>query len=315
MTKLYSARQRHLDHINREREINIFLDNLLKTSIELGTFKEKKTIAFRVETFLEEIIKDVFFSIYVPNNQIFSEQFEDFLKIFEKYLQNIEGVNFSVDIQTSSQGKKFYFKSRGEHISKNEFPFAVKRFNDFIELCTISPDEAMEMIKVKFPNPSQALEIIQSFSKKYNRLSIDLKHQQQRLQLMLKQDIENSLLEINIQGTATFMFEQNGLIKDSISYVERGFTMPSFNSNLTKEELEIISIASEFNNGAELVQIKSNLEILKDRELSTSEKQTAIDKIKSFLIKSGKEALTQTKDIGIKVLTTYLEGLVNGQST
>lgn len=314
MDKLNYAKERLLEYLEREDEINFFLDNLLSSGIEIGTFKEKKTIAYRIETLLEEIIKDVFFSIYVSNDQIFSEQFEDFLKIFEKYLQNIEGINFTVDIQTSTQGKKYYFKSVGKQLSKNEFPLAVKRFNDFIELCTISPDAAIEMIKDKFPDPIQALEIIQTFTKKYNRLSIDLKHQQQRLQLMLKQDIENSLLEISIKGTAAIIFEQNSLVKESISYIEQGFQMPNFNSySASNEELKILNTASEYGKNDELIQIKSNLEILKDNELSLSEKQTAVDKIKSFLLKAGKEAVKQAQDIGVKILTTYLDNLVNGK--
>lgn len=313
--QLLKAKERLEDYQNRQAEISNFIEELLNSEIELSTFREKKIIGYRIETFLDEISKDIFFSVYVPREQLFSEEFADFIKIFEKYLQQIEGLNFTVDAQTSFNGTKFYFKTKDNGIDLEKFPLAVKRFNDFIELCTINPDAAMEMLKPKFPDPIKALEIIQTFTKKYNRLSIDLKHQQQRLQLMMKQDIENSLVEINIHGSAALMFDSDGLVKDSIGYLEKGTQMPSFinpKSKYSKEDMQIIDIATRYGEENEIVFIKSSIEILKDKEISVSERQTAVDKIKSFLFKAGKKALKHAEDIGVKVLTAYLENKTKG---
>lgn len=313
--QLLKAKERIEDYNNRHEDISVFIEEILNSEIELSTFREKKVIGYRIETFLEEIAKDIFFSVYVPREQLFSEEFAEFIKIFEKYLQQVEGLNFTVDAQASLNGTKFYFKTKDDSIDINKFPLAVKRFNDFIELCTINPDAAMEMLKPKFADPVKALEIIQTFTKKYNRLSIDLKHQQQRLQLMMKQDIENSLVEINIHGTAALMFDNNGLIKDSIGYLAQGTQMPSFvnpKSKYSTEDMKIIEIASMYGDENDVVLVKSNIEILKDYEISLSERQTAVDKVKSFLFKAGKKALKHAEDIGVKVLTAYLENKTKG---
>lgn len=315
LINLQKALERIEDYKQRHEQVRLFIEDLLQSEINLSTFKEKKVIGYRIETFLEEILKDIFFSVYVPKEQFFAEEFEEFLKIFEKYLQQIEGVNFTVDSQTSFNGTKYYFKSKGKKINLSQFPSAVKRFNDFIELCIINPDAAMELLKEKFPDPTKALQIIQDYTKKYNRLSIDLKHQQQRLQLMMKQDIENSLLEISIHGTASLIFDETNLIKESISHLENGLTMPSFvrtNGRYTQEDIRIIEIATKYGEDKDIVFVKSSIELLKDKEVSQSERQTATDKLKTFLIKAGKKALKHAEDIGVKVLIAYLENKTKG---
>lgn len=310
--------QKSLDRIIYSREnsdqISIFIEDLLKSNINLTTFKEKKEIGYRIETFIEEVVKDIFFSIYVPNEQMFADEFNDFLKIFEKYLQQIENINFTIDSQTSMKGTRYYFKSKNKNFNLNEFSPAVKRFNDFIELCTINPDSALELLKNKFQDSTYALQLIQTFVKKFKRLSMDLKHQHQQLELLLKQDIENAVIEMEIDGNANLLFRDTNLIKNSFNILKNdsGMTYSKFHQNYSKEDLIILEIAKEFGEQNEIIMVKSNIEILKDAEVSLSERKTAIDKIKVFLIKAGKKTLKHAEDITVKVLTSYLENLTKG---
>lgn len=315
--KLEKAKERIEDYQSRTDRVSEFIEGILSSGIELSTFKEKQIIAYRIETFLEELVKDVFFSVYVPREQVFSDEFGQFLKIFEKYLQQIEGLNFTVDSQTSVNGITYFFRSKDSAVDLAKFSNSLKRFDDFIDLCSKNPDSALEILKNKFPNPTKALEIIQDFTKKYQRLSIDIKHQQQRIQLTMKQEIEAALLEFNIQGTAALMFDMDGSIKKSINFVESNLQLTELaknNRRYSEEDFVIIDLAKKYGEENEIVSIKSNIEKLKDMQMSFSERQTAMDKVKSFLIRTGRKAMKHAEDIGVKVLTTYLESQVKGPS-
>ena len=166
---LHLAQQRIEDYHNRKDDIANSIDAILSSKVSLKTFKEKQSIAHVIENFLFDIVKDVFFSIYVSNEQILHDEFSDFVKIFEKYMRNIEGVSFVVDSDSSSNGTTYYFKSKALE-GADDFSNAIRRFDKFIEVYLEAPEEAAKLVAKEYANSVEVLDAMQGIMKKYQRL-------------------------------------------------------------------------------------------------------------------------------------------------
>lgn len=313
LDNLFLAQQRIEDYQNRKDDVAKSIDVILSSNVPLKTFKEKQSIAHVIEDFLFEIIKDVFFSVYVSKEQILYEEFSDFVKIFEKYMRNIEGANFSVDSDSSSNGTTYYFKSKVLEGSE-DFSKAIRRFDKFIEIYLEAPDEAAKLVTKEYSNPIEVFDAMQGIMKKYQRLSLDIKHQQERIKMSMKQDFENIALESTMYNEELSILNSKGLIKDSTYFI--GGQIKSFgldvNEGYSKNDTEILKIVTKYGSKEDLTLIKSNIDKLKDEDASQTEKISSSEKIKGFLIKALKKTGEHAETIGVKVLTTYLDNLVKG---
>ncbi len=315
LNKLYMALDRIEEGREREVEIADFIDEILSLNSKIWTFVDKKSKNSLIEVFTSEVLNDVFFSIYVSDSQFLSDEFEEFLKIFEKYLQKIKGINFSVDVLDSINGRKFNFKSKDKGIDIDIFQNDIHAFGEFMDLCIENPDLANEILDSKFKNNNEVKELINFFSKKYKRLSLDIKHQKERLKLSLNQEFENSIMELDIQSNPAYLIGGSNIIVESF----KDYKLES-NSNLkfnlhfkySEEEERIFQIALKYGEERDLMEVKSNVEILKDQDIPKREKISAKEKLKAFLIKAGRKSFKHAEDIGVKLLTKYLETISQG---
>jgi len=313
LDNLFLAQQRIEDYQNRKDDVAKSIDVILSSKVSLKTFKEKQSIAHVIEDFLFEIIKDVFFSIYVSKEQILHEEFSDFVKIFEKYMRNIEGANFSVDSDSSANGTTYYFKSKVLEGSE-DFSKAIRRFDKFIELYLEAPDEAAKLVAKEYSNSIEVFDAMQGIMKKYQRLSLDIKHQQERIKMSMKQDFENIALESTVYDNELSILNSKGLIKDSNYFIDgqiKSFGL-DIREGYSKNDTEILKIVTKYGSKEDLTLIKSNIDKLKDEDASQTEKISSSEKIKGFLIKALKKTGEHAETIGVKVLTTYLDNLVKG---
>ncbi|GAB2956731.1 hypothetical protein GCM10027048_23640 [Hymenobacter coalescens] len=311
---LRMAQQRIEDYHNRKDDISSSIDAILSSEVSLKTFKEKQSIAHVIEDFLFDIIKDVFFSIYVSNEQILHEEFSDFVKVFEKYMRNIEGVSFIVDADSSPNGTTYYFKSKTLN-GTQEFSNAIRRFDKFIEVYLEAPEEAAKLVAKEYANSIEVFDAMQGIIKKYQRLLLDIKHQQERIKMLMRQDFENFALEKTMYNEELNLLNSKGLIKDSTYFI--GGKVGSFGfdasaEGYSKNDAEILKIVAQYGSKEDLTLIKSSIDKLKDEESSQTDKISSSEKIKGFLIKALKKTGEHAENIGVKVLTTYLDNLVKG---
>jgi tetratricopeptide (TPR) repeat protein len=280
----------------------------------LKTFKEKQNIAHIIEDYLFDIIKDVFFSIYVSNEQILHQEFSDFVKIFEKYMRNIEGVSLVVDSDSSSNGTTYYFKSKTLS-GAGDFSKAIRRFDKFIEIYLEAPEEAMKLVAKEYANSAEVFDAMQGVMKKYQRLLLDIKHQQQRIVMLMKQDFENVSLENEMYSEELSLLNSKGLIKDSTYFIGgkiNSFELSASGESYSKNDTEIMQIISKYGSQEDLTLVKSSIDKLKDNDASQTDKISSAEKVKGFLIKVAKKTGEHAGTIGVKVLTTYLDNLVKG---
>lgn len=315
LENLVLAQKRIEDYHNRKDDVAKSIDAILSSKVLLKTFKEKQSIAHVIEDFLFDIVKDVFFSIYVSNEQILHDEFSDFIKIFEKYMRNIEGISFVVDSDSSSNGTTYYFKSKVLE-GAEDFSNAIKRFDKFIEVYLEAPEEAIKLITKEYANSAEAFDAMQGIMKKYQRLLLDIKHQQERIKMLMKQDFENIALENTMYGEELSLLNSKGLIKDSTYFI--GGKINSFGLDMSAEgysenDAEILKIVTKYGSKEDLTIIKSSIDKLKDEDASQTDKISSSEKIKGFLIKAFKKTGAHAEAIGVKVLTTYLDNLVKGE--
>ncbi|MEQ6117910.1 hypothetical protein [Reichenbachiella sp. MALMAid0571] len=294
------------DYNSRKDDISSFIDELLCADVELSTFHKKSELEPRLEDFLKNLANDVIFTLYVSNEQYLNKELDQFVKIFQSYLEKIENIKLSIEIQESSNGKKFEFKVKEEKLSTSNFQEALTRFDDFISLCISSPEQVLDQLRENNFDPSEAIEIVREFSKKYKRLLLDINHEKQKIELSLKQEFENSLLEQNIDISSREL---------SLFSNQKASSMPNLltTDNLKRfsdHEFQILQLASQYSQNEKLPEVKTNLEILRDLDLPKEDKKVAFNKLKAFLLKTGKKAMKQAEDVGVKVLIKYLESQV-----
>lgn len=89
------------------------LEQLAEQRIELAPFRKRSDVTLRMFEALEETQAGIFLRLYVPHGRYQSEQFEDFLTLFSRYLRDVEGKEFSVDVHRTARGTTYIFKGRG----------------------------------------------------------------------------------------------------------------------------------------------------------------------------------------------------------
>ncbi|MDN4166877.1 hypothetical protein QWY31_15300 [Cytophagales bacterium LB-30] len=294
------------DYQSRKQEISNFIDSLLEAKIELCTFHSKSELEPRIENFIKNLSNDIIFSLYVSDEQYLNEEFDQFLKIFQSYLERIEKIKLSIEIRPGHQGKNFDFKVKEEKLNESNFQEALTRFDDFVSLCVSSPDEVLSHLQENEFDTAEAIEIIKEFSKKYKRLLLDINHQKQKIELSLKQEFENRLIEsdINLSSRELMLFSS-----EKPNSTTNILLMDDMN-RFSKQEYQILELATKYSEKSKLPEVKTNLEILRDSEIPSEEKKVALNKLKSFIFKTGRKAVKHAEDIGVKVLLKYLESQV-----
>jgi|GEM_PF-7002602 len=301
------AKERIEDYQSRKQAVSEFIDNIITSDTPVRTFKAKQSIAHFIETFLYEIAKDIFFNVYVSKEQILYDEFADFVKIFEKYMQNIEGINFIVDSESTINGTTYYFRSNVLTDSE-EFSSAIRRFDKFVENYVDNPESIIDLVSKEYGSSTEAFAAVQIIMKKYQRLMLDIKHQQQKVKMLIKHELENLALEGSIQSKELDLLNSKGLLSDSAYFIEDEFILNR--GTYSESELEIIRIAKKHGNQGDVAFVKSSIDKLKDNEVSPTEKISSAEKVKGFLLKAAKKAAQHAEEIGVKVLTSYLDNLV-----
>lgn len=315
LNKYYMSLQNIEEAKTRKKEISLFIDEIFSSDIQVSLFKDKKSSSSLIDTFINETINETFFTLYIPHKQFLSEEFDDFINLFEKYLQKIKKLKFTIDSKNTITGKKYSFRCSENKITKNTLSDEISNFNDFLELCSENPSAAELLLSDKILEKDEISDLIKYFSKKYKRIKIDIKHEQERLILALNHEFENTIIELNDYNNTTSFLKKSTLLDETSLIQSLNQTIKSSlkkNVYYTSEDEKILEVASKYGNEKDLIDIKSNIEILRDSDTPKKDRISAVDKIKIFLIKVGKKSLKHAKEIGIKVLTKYLESKVNG---
>lgn len=280
----------------------------IKELIALINSNFENIVTFRFLNQIHSIIKDELIeqfsneilNIYIPRQYGFRFEFDDFIQLFEKYLKTVEQLNISIEINETSQGVNYKFISVDKIDSTLDLPNKFQRFTSFIDLCEKEPESAMCLLESKKIPPTKSLEIIQRLSKKYKRLMLDIQQQQERLELAYKQDIQSELFEY-------------GYIETPFSLVQDSFSVKKITDiyNPNEHDKKIIEIIQNHESSYNIDNIKSNLGILKDQELSIDDRKKSAYKISKTLRMILRKGVEYTEKIAIETLLAYINSKLN----
>lgn len=251
-----------------------------------------------------EIISIEFFSFYVLHSDKYSEEIGDFIQLFENYLRNVENLNVSLNIQKTSKGTLFVIKDNDGKVSSDMLSNTLKRFGVFVDLCGLSPERAMELLKKEFPHPEKALEIVRKIGTKYKRLLLDVQHTKEKLELNRKQEIESGFLELRGNSRlvpfidTSFQFEQNVHPKDIYTASE--------DVEYDTEEKELLRLAGEHADINDRISIKSNLDLINDPEIGIWRRKISKVYILRFLKSMGQKGIKNVERVVIEVIASYI---------
>ena len=310
-------------------EINNFLKALSSNEIEFIMYEGDLEIGTGVQQFLEDDEQGIFLRLYVPHGRYQAEQLESFLQIIESYLQKVEKLEFYIDRKKTKQGIIYIFKSKSNILSLEDIQVAITRFEVFMQLCQNDRKEAEQLVISSGMNTSEATYLVSKYLMEYQRIKLEIRHEDERKMLDLRQRFESEMLELTTKSqlilsepilpSALLSISNNvGPISITISNSAigdnpnvRNILEQAFNGNITYtiEDRQIMDLFERYAEHLEAIILKSQLELLKDKTAPDQEKRTAKQKIVGFLSKVapaiGNSALT--------VLTAYLEKLLIGK--
>lgn len=311
-------------------EITSFLKMLYGSEIQVCPFKTRADVTLRIEEFLEEIEGGVFLRLYVPTNRWQADQLSSFLRTFERYLRQIERKSFVVDVRQTDNGIIYLFRAEKAVANLHELELAIDRFDQFMRLCKDSPSEASRMFESVGITAADAEYNISRYAKEYQRLLLDTRHEFEYKSLLLRQRFESGLIEnVNTESLkkidpgpssiALCLTGNAGPISINVTNVvsDGDVSVQNEVSRIingdvvyNEKDQQMLGLFDRYADRLESVQLRSDLDQLKDTSTPIKSKKTSKQRILSFLYRVGSKVGETVIEIGVKALTVYLESLI-----
>jgi hypothetical protein len=308
-----------------------FLKAFHEMGIEIVPFSRRADVTVRLQEFLQDLDEGIFLRLYVPRGRYQSEQLASFLRVFERYLRQVESRPFSVDWLKTELGTLYLFKSDDAMPKLDEINSMVSRFDAFMSLCKDDPRAAEKALAEIGVDEMSSSHVVALYAKEYGRLLMDVRHEFEHKKLLLQHRFESELLEVGADRLvprlesghpSAFLSLAGNFGPISINFtgsnVQSGNTLATveqmLNGGITYSDYdrELFRLFERHADSLEAAQLRSDLDQLKDRDLPQASKKTAKQKILSFLHKTMATAGEGASKIAADALAAYLEKMVTG---
>jgi hypothetical protein len=298
-------------------------------SFEVLPFRKRADVTIRIFEALEDAQEGIFLRLYVPHGRYQSEQLEDFLTLFSRYLRDVEGKEFSIDVERTSRGTTYVFKGRGEASTLDDLRAATTRFDSFLALAKADQPAAERLlVEAGTSSVAEAPFIVAKYSRSLRRLELESRQEFERRKLLLGQTLEAELLDLadvaplqipsdvrpssllSVVGNAPVTVNIAGHISQNGTSIAENIVNGGIHYNA--EDREILTRIELVRDEIEVLRLRSELDRLKDPAISPEVKKTAVQKLKAFVYASGRRLGKKAEDVGTSVLVAYLDSLVTG---
>ena len=325
------ARQRDADR--RKDEIAWFTKQLLSSGVPVSPFYIRSDVTIRLQEFLQELDQGVFLRLYVPNARYQADQLQSLIKVLERYLAQVEGSHFAVDLQKTPTGTVYVFKTQDGPTDLKSLDAAVSRFDEFMKQCGDDPTAAEAVLRAQGTSDDDATYLVARYARDYQRLMLDVKHELEHKRLLLRHRLENDLIEIGsgfspqtlqVQGPSALLGLSSdprpvAISVDTINVVTgdqivtRADQIVNGGINYTTQDREIMHLLLRFADRLEALQLRSDLDQLKDPSTPEPAKLTGKQRLVAFLHRAATKAGEVTEKIAVETLSKYLESLLSGK--
>lgn len=311
------------DYLNRVKQL------INKINTELTTLPYEKLIDVEIsgQNFIENIAEGLLFRIYVPNERIWSNEFDKFITLFRDYASNIANEELKITQNRTDLGVICSLYSVNKNISESEINDLYKEFTAFMDLCSSNPTEAKKIIDNLSLSEPKKQSILKKYIKESQRLLLDIKQEREIKIISIKHKLQNELQEYELSKEVTKYIEETVPSPQTTKYLTFGnqtiqnqtiMINPQIigkvdgivtnelngNINFSPEEQELNKLIEKYSkNLSEAAELQTSLFELKDKASSKEKKRGAWQKLYGFLGKVG----DKVGDVGIALLTKYIE--------
>lgn len=313
------------------KRVRSFINSLSLKKINNLPYEKLIDVEISGQYFIESIAEGLLFRIYVPNERIWSKEFDKFITLFRDYASNIANRELKITQDRTDSGTICSLYAQKNDINEEEINNLYKEFTSFMDLCSSKPDEAKLIINnSKIPDHKKH-QVFQKYIKETQRLLLDLKHEREIKLVTIKHRLENDLQEENLSNELS-QYIDNALPKAQTSKGLLGLNQhistqiininPQIigrvdgivcqeingNVNFTPEEQELSKLIDNYATElSDITNLKSALYELIDKATSQEQKRSSWQKLYGFI---GKIA-DKIGEVGVALLTKYLEQKMN----
>lgn len=280
------------------------------------------------QNFIENNAEGLMFRIYVPNDRIWSNEFDKFITLFRDYASNVANEELKITQNRTDLGTICSLYSINKNISESKINILYKEFTSFMDLCSSNPKEAENLInKLDILEPKKQV-ILKKYIKESQRLLLDIKQEREIKIISIKHRLQDELQEFDLskdiieyienavpssEFTRNLTFLGNQTIQNQTILINPqiigkvdGIVISELNGNInfSPEEQELNKLIEKFSKSlSEATELQTSLYELKDSASSKENKRGAWQKLYGFLEKVG----DKVGDVGVALLTKYLE--------
>lgn len=304
------------------------IKSLIKKIItELNVVPYEKIIDINItgQSFIENIIEGLLLKIAIPNDRLWSNEFDKFITLFRDYVSFTSKGELKIIQSRTNTGVLYSIYSTNENINVSNIDEIFNNFSAFMDICVSAPDIAKNIIDNLDLAPEHKIKILKKYLKEAQRLSLDLKQEREskilsikhRLEIDLQEHelskdmqeyIDNSVPRPYISNYLRLQPMQSSVININPLFVDKvdGIVCSEINGtvNQTAEDKMFIDFFKQLSeNIAESITLQTALYELNDKSSSKESKRSSWQKISTFLVKAG----DKIGDVGVALLTKYLE--------
>ena len=313
-----------------ETQIIIKIKKLIQTLNEdLNVLPYEKLLDIEIagQSFIENNTEGLLFRLYIPTQRIWSNEFGKFITLFRDYASIVAKQELKISQDKTDTGIICSLFAIDNNITEVEINTLYKEFTSFMDLCSLNPKDAEDLLNNKLLSEPVKNSIMKKYIKEAQRLSLDIKQEREIKLINIKHKLESELQELEISKELAEYIDnsipshlttrnlitgaqniQTQIININPQIIQKaeGIICNELNGNIlySNEEKELLKLIDKFSNDfAEASKLNSALLELKDKATSSDIKRTSWQKLYGFLGKVGEKI----GDVGVSLLTKYLE--------
>jgi hypothetical protein len=256
---------------------------------------------------------DSYLRLYVPDEKYQTDQIGSFVRLFENYLNRVESIPMRVDSVRSGKGTFFIFKlpTESDPNSAPDLQATINNFEHFMEMCSHDPLQAQTLLTSKGVPVAQAGVLITKYSKQYQRMINDCRQEAEQKQLLLRQTMDNEILELRmggqissyeifpaktlgsaIFGAGSGPVMVNVIGSEQCQVIANAIAQKIYGSGIvyTEGEEQLRKVIEEkTTSDREAISLKSDLDQVKDETADPQVRKSAKEQLVGFFQRNGKE--------------------------
>jgi hypothetical protein len=165
-------------------------------------------------------------SIYIPFERLYAAEQRRVLALFRDWLAKTRKHGIRQEERSTSRGAMFEYYA-DDSISLPELRAEIDVFSNFLNKCANAPATALDVLSETQISPAAAVELVAHFGKEMRRLEVDARHARERGILALKQALENTLLETDVDLGAVPAARLDAMLEELVPYPDAVAPLPA----------------------------------------------------------------------------------------